>query len=46
MAHSKTLPGPEDDKMEQEEHLKTVGSTSHKTHTLSGVKVKGVSDKY
>ena len=46
MAHPETLPGPEDDKMEQEEHLEAVGSTSCKTCTLSGVKVKGVSDKY
>ena len=40
-----TPPGPEDDKMEEEEHVEAVGSTSHK-HTVSGVKVQGVSDKY
>ena len=44
MAHLKTLPGPEDDKMEQEECLEAVGSISHKTHTLSGVKVKGMTN--
>ena len=41
----KTLPRPEDDKMEQEECVEAVGSTSSKTHTLSGVKVKGLSNK-
>ena len=46
MAHPETHPGKKDDKLEQEERLEAVGNTSHKTHTLSGVKVKGVSDKY
>ena len=45
MEHPKTPPRPEDDNMEQEEPVEAVGSTSHKTCTVSGVKVKGVSNK-
>ena len=45
MEHSETPPRLEDDKMEQEEPVEAVGSTSHKTCTVSEVKVKGLSNK-